>query len=131
MAIAAAASLPWVQVVQETKNTSSRGVCVLTQSCPHTLRFHRLWPARLLCPWDSPGKNTGAGCYCLLQGIFLTQSLNPGLLHRRQILLTSESPGIPEVAHANTLGLSPPWSRGPTGQTSTPPRPTNPAQNRK
>ena len=28
---------------------------LITQSCP-TLRSHRLWPARLLCPWDSPGK---------------------------------------------------------------------------
>ena len=25
------------------------------------------------CPWDSPGKNTGVGCYFLLQGSFLTQ----------------------------------------------------------
>ena len=24
----------------------------------------RLWPARLLCPWDHPGKNTGVGCIC-------------------------------------------------------------------
>ena len=22
------------------------------------------WPARLLCPWDSPGKNFGVGCHC-------------------------------------------------------------------
>ena len=29
------------------------------QSCP-TLRPHRRQPTRLLCPWDSPGKNTGA-----------------------------------------------------------------------
>ena len=36
--------------------------------------------ARLLCPWDFPGKNTGMGCHFLLQGIFLTQGLNPGLL---------------------------------------------------
>ena len=35
---------------------------------------------RLLCPWNSPGKNTGVGCYSLLQGIFLTQGSNPGLL---------------------------------------------------
>ena len=35
---------------------------------------------------DSPGKNTGVGCHALLQGIFLTQGLNPGLLHCRQIL---------------------------------------------
>ena len=36
---------------------------------------------RLLCPWDSPGKNTGVGCHCcfLLQGVFPTQGLNPGL----------------------------------------------------
>ena len=34
---------------------------------------HELWPARLLCPWDSAGKNTGVGCHALLQGIFLTQ----------------------------------------------------------
>ena len=33
------------------------------------------------CPWDSPGKNTGVGCHALLQGIFLTQGLNPCLLH--------------------------------------------------
>ena len=36
---------------------------------------------RLLCSWDSPGKNTGVGCHCLLQGIFLTQGSNPHLLH--------------------------------------------------
>ena len=35
---------------------------------------------------DSRGKNTGVGCHFLLQGIFLTQELNPGLLHCRQIL---------------------------------------------
>ena len=35
---------------------------------------------------DSPGKNTGVGCYALLQGIFPTQGLNPGLPHCRQIL---------------------------------------------
>ena len=36
------------------------------QSCP-TLRPHRRQPTRLLCPWDSPGKNTGVGCHFLLQ----------------------------------------------------------------
>ena len=36
--------------------------------------------ARLLCPWDSPGKNTGVGCHALLQGIFLTQGSNLHLL---------------------------------------------------
>ena len=28
---------------------------------------HRRQPTRLPCPWDSPGKNTGVGCHCLLQ----------------------------------------------------------------
>ena len=41
---------------------------------------------RLLHPWDSPGKSTGVGCHFLLQGIFLTQRSNPGLLHCRQTL---------------------------------------------
>ena len=35
---------------------------------------------------DSPGKNTGVGCHALLQGIFPTQGLNPGLPHCRWIL---------------------------------------------
>ena len=35
---------------------------------------------------DSPGKNTGVGCHALLQGIFPTQGLNPGLPHCRRIL---------------------------------------------
>ena len=29
---------------------------------------HRLQPSRLLHPWDFPGKSTGVGCHCLLQG---------------------------------------------------------------
>ena len=37
-------------------------------------------PTRLLCPWDSPGKNTGVGYHILLQGIFLTQGSNPSFL---------------------------------------------------
>ena len=45
-----------------------------------SLRLDRLQPAVLLCPWDSPGKNTGVGCHFLLQGIFPTQGSNPHLL---------------------------------------------------
>ena len=41
---------------------------------------------RLLRPWDFLGKSTGVGCHFLIQGIFLTQGLNPGLLHCRQML---------------------------------------------
>jgi len=49
-------------------------------SCVWVLWPHGLQPTRLLCPWDSPGKNTGVGCHTLLQGIFLTQGSNPHLL---------------------------------------------------
>ena len=39
--------------------------------------FVTLWTARLLCPWNSPVKNTGVGYHALLQGIFLTQGSKP------------------------------------------------------
>ena len=45
-----------------------------------SLRPLGLQPARLLHPWDSPGKNTGVGCHALLQGVFLTQGSNQSLL---------------------------------------------------
>ena len=32
-----------------------------------SVRPHRWQPTRLLCPWDSLGKNTGVGCHFLLQ----------------------------------------------------------------
>ena len=56
----------------------------VAQSCP-TLQSHWLEPDRRLCPWNSPGKNTGVDCQFLLQKIFLTQGLNLGFLHCRQI----------------------------------------------
>ena len=51
-----------------------------------SLRPYGLQPARLLCSWDSSGKNTGVGGRALLQGIFPTQGSNPGLPHCRKIL---------------------------------------------
>ena len=51
---------------------------------------------RLLCPWDSPGKNTGAGCYFLLQGIFQTQGSNPCLPSCGQILYQLNHQGSPD-----------------------------------
>ena len=53
-------------------------------------------PTRLLHPWDFPGKNTGMGCHFLLQEIFPTEGLNPGLLHRRQTLYHLSHQGSPE-----------------------------------
>ena len=40
-----------------------------------------LWTlTRVLCPWGSPGKNSGVGCHAHLQGIFLTQGIEPECL---------------------------------------------------
>ena len=58
----------------------------VAQSCPTLWDPMDCSPTRLLRPWDFPGKNTGVGCHFLLQEIFLTQGLNPGLLHCRQTL---------------------------------------------
>ena len=60
-----------------------------------SLRPCGLQPARLLCPWSSPGKNTGVGSHSLLQGIFPTQGSNPGLLHWQVGSLPFEPPGKP------------------------------------
>ena len=43
-------------------------------------------PHGLYSPWNSPGQNTGMGSHSLLQRIFPTQGLNPGLQHCRRIL---------------------------------------------
>ena len=48
--------------------------CVLSYSVTSDSLWRRgLQPARALCPRELPGENTGVGCHCLLQGIFLTQ----------------------------------------------------------
>ena len=56
-------------------------VCMYAQSCLTLFWPYGLWPARLLYPWDFPGKNTEVGCHFLLQEIFPIQRLNPCLLH--------------------------------------------------
>ena len=50
------------------------------QSCLTLCNAMDCSPARLLCPWDSPGKNTAVGCCALRQGIFPTQESDPRLL---------------------------------------------------
>ena len=54
--------------------------CSVAQSCPTLCNPMDKQPARLLCPWDSPGTHTGAGCHLLLQGTFPTQRQNLCLL---------------------------------------------------
>ena len=54
----------------------------------HVQLFATPWAVAtsLLCLWDFPGNSPGVDCYFLLQGIFPTQGLNPGLPHCRQTL---------------------------------------------
>ena len=53
-----------------------KGASVMSDS----LRPHGLEPARLFCPWYSPGKSTGVRCHVLLQRTLLTQGSNSHLL---------------------------------------------------
>ena len=82
-------------------------VCVCLAMSDY-LQPHVLHPARLLCPWDFPGKNTGVGCHVFLQGIFPTQGLNPGLPHCRQILYPLSHQGSPRILE----WVAYPFSRG-------------------
>ncbi|CAN0476709.1 unnamed protein product [Rangifer tarandus platyrhynchus] len=80
-----------------------------------SLRPHGLQPPRHLRPWDFPGKSTGVGCHCLLQGIFPTQGLNPGLPHCRQTLYPLSHQGSPRilewVAYSFSREISQPRNR--------------------
>ena len=76
-----------------------------------------LQPHGLYHPWNSPGQNTGVGSLSLLQGIFPTQGLNPGLPHCRQILYQLSHKGnqriLEWVAYPFSNGSSQPrnWTR--------------------
>ena len=68
-------------------------VCVSHQVVSHSLQPHGLQPARLLCPWNSPGKNTGVGSHSLLQGIFPDPRTEAGSPLLQEYSLPSEPPG--------------------------------------
>ena len=92
---------------------------------PDSVRPPGLQPARLLCPWDSPGKNTGVGCCALFQGIFPTRGSTPGLLHCMQILqgiksshwgLRTSLQHLPKVCLCSVEGLRKPLSSSVEGR---------------
>ena len=70
----------------------------------------RVWllsPHELYSLWSSSGQNTGVGCRSLLQGIFPTQGLNPGLLHCRKILYQLSHQGSPSyITYMNVKSLN-------------------------
>ena len=63
------------------EETEALYCAVLSHSCPTLCNPMDYSPPGSSIHGDSPGKNTGVGCHALLQGIFPTQGLNPGLPH--------------------------------------------------
>ena len=73
-------------------------ICEVTEvkwSESHSVVSDSLLSHWLYSPWNSPGQDTGVGSLSLLQGIFPTQVLNPGLLHCRQIPYQLSYQGLP------------------------------------
>ena len=66
-----------------------------SESC--SVMSDSLQPYRLHSPWNCPGQNTGVDSCSLLQGIFPTQELNPGLPHCRWILYYLSHKGNPRI----------------------------------
>ena len=62
-----------------------------------------LWPHGLYSPRNSPGQTTEVSSHCLLQGIFPTQGLNPGLLHCRWTLNQLSHQGSPYALNTPKL----------------------------
>ena len=84
--------------------------CWVTSVVSDSVRPHGLQPTRLLCPRDSPGKNTGVvGCHALLQGLFPTQGLNlhlVSLLHWQVDSLPLAPRGTPQLPSHNARKTS-------------------------
>ena len=87
-------------LARQTRELAIRCVCVC-ELLSRVRLFETPWTvaAGLLCPWNSPGKNTGMGSHSFLQGIFPTQGSNPGFLHCRQILYHLTHQGSPLNRH--------------------------------
>ena len=87
-------------VLKMTEQNHGSPWCVSHSVVSDSLWPHGLEPARLFCPWDSPDKDTGVGCHSLLQGIFLMQGSNLGLLPCRQLLYHLSHQGSPPAPGA-------------------------------
>ena len=62
--------------------------CLVTSVMSNFVWPYGLYPTRLLCPWNFPGKNTEEGCHALLQGILPTQGSNPSLFIAGRFFIT-------------------------------------------
>ena len=69
----------------------------INESCSIVSNY--LQPYGLYSPWNFPGQNTGVASLSLLQRVFSTQGLNPGIPHCRQILYQLSHKGSPRIMH--------------------------------
>ena len=74
-------------------------MCLVTQSGLTLRNAMDYGPPGSYVRGDCPGRNAGVGSLSLLQGIFATQRLNPGLPHCRQILYHLSHQGSPAHTH--------------------------------
>ena len=81
--------------------------CSVTHSCPTLCHHVDYSPPGFLCAWSFSGKHTGVSCHFLLQGVFLTQVSNLGLLHCRWILLPLSHLGSPLITIGKFIFFSP------------------------
>ena len=100
-----------------------KGIWVLPRLCEsvshsfvsNSLQPHGLYSTRLLCPWASPGKNTGVGCHALLQRNLPNSAIEPRSLMSPALAdgfftICSTSPG--KATGSPVKGQGPPqaWS---------------------
>ena len=86
---------PWPREGKSPPYTFCAVLCLVSQSCPTLCEPMDYSLPGFSVHRDSPGKNTGVGCYALLQGIFPTQRSNSGFPHSRWILYSLSYQGSP------------------------------------
>ena len=74
-------------------------VCISSSVVSDSLRPHGLQFARLLCPWDSSGKNTRVGCHSLLQGCLPNPEIKPRYPALQAVSLPGSHQGRPYWYH--------------------------------
>ena len=102
----------WPCISQSETESESRSV-VSNSLQPHGLSMNYSMDS----PWNSLGQNTGMSSLSLLQGIFPTQGLNPGLPHYRRILYQLSHKGSPKILEwvACSFSSGSSWPRNRTG----------------
>ena len=71
--------------------------CCCCSVVSDSVQPHRWKPTRLLCPWDSPGKNPGVGCHFLLQCMKVKSESEVASIHKHRVKLVLEKAGKPET----------------------------------